>query len=160
MKICVPTENDKGLDSTVYGHFGSAPFFAVTDTETDHVEVITNRERRHRHGECSPAERIGSRGIEAVVCGGMGKRAFQSLAGAGIDVFLSDAETVREAVSAVRDNKVRRLTAESACGGRGHQHHGQHGSQDHHGHHGSHGHHCGPPVSEPGGGSRRREGRR
>lgn len=140
MKICIPTENDKGLDSRVYGHFGSAPFFAVTDTETDQVKVITNRGRRHRHGECSPAERIGSHDIEAVVCGGMGKRAFQSLASAGIDVFLSDAGTVREVLSAVRENKVQRLTAESACGGRGeHQHHGHHGSQGRG--------HCGPHAT-------------
>ena len=27
MKICVPTENDRGMEAIAASHFGSAPFF-------------------------------------------------------------------------------------------------------------------------------------
>jgi len=33
MKICMPVSEAKGMDSVIYGHFGSAPFFAVYDTD-------------------------------------------------------------------------------------------------------------------------------
>lgn len=141
MKICIPTENDQGLDARVHGHFGSAPFFALADTDTDQVEMIANRGHRHRHGECSPASHLRPEEIDAVVCSGMGRRAFQSLRQAGIDVYLSDAGTVREVRDAVREEKIRKLTADTACGGR----HGEHEHHDHHGqgvHRGSRGRGC------------------
>ena len=34
MKVCFPTETLQGLDSRVYGHFGSAPGFVIVDTGT------------------------------------------------------------------------------------------------------------------------------
>ena len=29
MKMCFPVESDQGLESKVFGHFGSAPVFVV-----------------------------------------------------------------------------------------------------------------------------------
>ena len=40
MKICVPVENNKGLDSKPFGHFGSAPSFVVCDLETGDLKHI------------------------------------------------------------------------------------------------------------------------
>ncbi|RME41495.1 MAG: diguanylate cyclase, partial [Deltaproteobacteria bacterium] len=37
MKVCFPVNNDQGLESEVYGHFGSAPAFVVVDTESHEV---------------------------------------------------------------------------------------------------------------------------
>ena len=34
MKICIPVETSSGMKSLVYGHFGSAPYFAIYDMET------------------------------------------------------------------------------------------------------------------------------
>ena len=44
MKICFPVESDKGLDSEVFGHFGSAPIFVVFDTETKSTDTINNQD--------------------------------------------------------------------------------------------------------------------
>lgn len=33
MKICFPVSKVNGMESEVYGHFGSAPSFVVIDTE-------------------------------------------------------------------------------------------------------------------------------
>jgi hypothetical protein len=33
MKICIPTETNEGKSAAVYGHFGSAPYFTIIDTE-------------------------------------------------------------------------------------------------------------------------------
>ena len=50
MKICFPTTNLQGLESQVYGHFGSAPGFVIVDTETRTVEEINNHDLHHAHG--------------------------------------------------------------------------------------------------------------
>jgi len=37
MKVGFPVELDEGMESKVYGHFGSAPAFVVVDTEKKEV---------------------------------------------------------------------------------------------------------------------------
>ncbi len=75
MKICFPSETDQGMKAALYGHFGSAPYFTIVDTESSRVEVHDNRGRVHAHGACLPAGALEGLGVEAVVCGGMGLRA-------------------------------------------------------------------------------------
>ena len=42
MKICIPTETNQGNTAQVYGHFGSAPYFTIYDTEAKSLEVVDN----------------------------------------------------------------------------------------------------------------------
>jgi len=71
MKICMPVLDEKGMDSVVYGHFGSAPFFAVYDTDKKDVSFVNNNEREHEHGQCMPVAALQKIGAEAVLCKGM-----------------------------------------------------------------------------------------
>jgi predicted Fe-Mo cluster-binding NifX family protein len=125
MRICIPTAEDRGLDSRLYDHFGSAPYFALADTGSGDVEVIRNTGHHHGHGHCRPIAHIDVDRTDAVVCRGMGKRAFASLRKGGLEVWITSANTVREAIAAARDGTMEKLTVDSACGGRGtmHQHH-------------------------------------
>ena len=54
MKIALPTQENKGIESRVYGHFGSAHYFVVVDTEENSTEIIENPDRDHLHGHCQP----------------------------------------------------------------------------------------------------------
>ena len=58
MRICIPTEDDRAMDARVYDHFGSAPFFALADTESGDIEMLDNAKGRHRHGNCEPIDHI------------------------------------------------------------------------------------------------------
>jgi predicted Fe-Mo cluster-binding NifX family protein len=122
MKICVPTEDNRGLDSRLYSHFGSAPFLALVDTETERVEMLENSGHHRVHGQCTPVERIDPGETDAVVCQGMGRRAFASFERAGVDVLLTGATTLRGAIAEARGGKLRKLTEREACGGRGEGH--------------------------------------
>jgi predicted Fe-Mo cluster-binding NifX family protein len=51
----------------------------------------------------------------------MGKRAFASFRRGGLEVWLTSAGTVRQAVDEARAGKLRKLTGSTACGGRGHR---------------------------------------
>ncbi len=118
MRVCVPTESDSGMKAAAHGHFGSAPFFTIVDTESGSIEVVPNADDRHEHGTCNPMRQLLSRRIDAVICRGMGRRAIASLEQANVEVYVTDREIVSEIVESVRKGGVRRLSAEEACRGR------------------------------------------
>jgi predicted Fe-Mo cluster-binding NifX family protein len=124
MKLCIPTEDSAGLDARVYAHFGSAPFLTVVDTDSEHIELVNNQDVVHEHGQCSPVSSIESQAVDAVVCGGLGKRALARLQHAGFKVYVTNASTVRDVVAEQRGGKLREATIDEACGGhaRGHGH--------------------------------------
>lgn len=122
MKVCLPVKEYRGLDSSVYGHFGSAPSFALVDTDTMAVEQLANRDHDHRHGACSPLKAISGRQIDTVIVGGIGAGAIRELHHAGIKVFQFGGGTVAEAVRLFQTDDLPVLTMENACGG--HQHGG------------------------------------
>ncbi len=139
MKICVPVvgADRKGMDEAVYAHFGSAPWFAVVDTGTDSVEMIENGNMHDSHGNCHPLTTLEGKGIDAVVTGGMGRRAIMGLNAGGIRVYLSQGGTVREIVEKFRGGGLAECTPDQACAGHGHGEHAHgEGHAPGHGHHG------------------------
>lgn len=121
MKICMPVQEANGHDSLIYGHFGSAPFFALFDTETKEVAIVNNGLGDHVHGQCMPVDAIRKTGAEAVLCKGMGLRAADLLRDAGIMPYMVDAATVSDAIKQYEAKNVAVLEAGKAC-----QHHGCH----------------------------------
>lgn len=117
MNICIPTAGPSGLNDTLYGHFGSAPYFTIIDTDTEAISVVDNSNKEHGHGNCAPSAELVQRGVHAVACGGMGRRALARLNEAGIRVFLSGAATPAEAVQEIVTWNVQECSAEQACAG-------------------------------------------
>ena len=78
MKICIPTGDNKGVEAKVFGHFGSAPYFAICNTDDNTLEFIENTNAHHSHGMCQPMAALSERNIDAVICGGMGVRASEA----------------------------------------------------------------------------------
>jgi predicted Fe-Mo cluster-binding NifX family protein len=128
MRLCIPTDDDRGLEGRLSLHFGSAPYFTLVESEMGDVRVVTNLHSQHEPGSCHAAEALRGYGVEAVVCRGLGRRAFGRLRTLGLPVFVSEEGEASAAVESFRDGRLPRLTAESAChGGRGRGHHHQHG---------------------------------
>jgi predicted Fe-Mo cluster-binding NifX family protein len=117
MKICFPVQNDQGLDSTVYNHFGSAPVFVVLDTETDNVSSINNRDQHHSHGACNPMKALDNQKIDAIVVGGIGAGALTRLNQMGITVYRSQRDTIRENAALFASRNLPVLSLQGCCGG-------------------------------------------
>jgi len=115
MRICMPTETNKGKQAGVYGHFGSAPYFTIYDTEKDSVDVIDNGNLHHTHGSCHPMGALSSKDVDVVLCGGMGARAVQKLNEAGIKVYRGMAGTVEEMINNFKQSKLEEITIDNAC---------------------------------------------
>jgi predicted Fe-Mo cluster-binding NifX family protein len=119
MKVCVPVAQNCGLDSPVYGHFGSAPMFVLVDSETMSVESLANRHEVHAHGQCSPLKALAGAKPDAVIVGGIGAGALLGLRQAGIRVFQGAGKTVAEVVSLLRNGGLSEVDPEHACTGHG-----------------------------------------
>ncbi len=115
MKLCIPTETNAGKSASVYGHFGSAPFFTIVDTEKDTVEVIDNTNQHHAHGMCQPMKSLTGKKIDAVVTGGMGARAVQGLNQGGIKAYRAIPGTVTDIVDQFIKGGLEEITVQNAC---------------------------------------------
>lgn len=115
MKLCMPTENNVGKESIVYGHFGSAPYFLIYDTESKSFETIENLNEHHAHGTCNPIESLAGKSVNAVVCKGMGLRAIQKLNQGGVKAFISEKNTVSEVVDDFLKGDLNEMTVDFAC---------------------------------------------
>jgi predicted Fe-Mo cluster-binding NifX family protein len=121
MQICIPIDDDHGLDSRVCEHFGSAPKFMIVDTETGACYAIVNRNQHHGHGMCQPLAALRHHTIDGIVVGGIGRRALERLEGGRMQVFQAQHATVGETVAAFKAGSLRPMSMDAACG-----HHGQH----------------------------------
>lgn len=117
MKIAFPVESDKGWESPVYGHFGSAPQFLVLDETNGVITTVTNAEAQHEHGRCQPIRALGGIRVDIVVVGGMGAGALMKLQGEGIRVFRAVAGTVKENWELLRLGKLPEFTVPMTCAG-------------------------------------------
>jgi predicted Fe-Mo cluster-binding NifX family protein len=115
MKICIPTATNDGKTAQVHGHFGSAPFFTIYDTEKDNVEVIDNSNEHHAHGMCNPLGSLTGKNINAVVCAGMGGRAVQKLNEGGVKAYRVAAGTVKNIAEQFVKGGLEEITVENAC---------------------------------------------
>jgi len=115
MKLCIPTETNEGKNAEVYGHFGSAPYFTIVDTEKDSVEIINNTNQHHAHGMCHPMGALAGKKVDAVVTGGMGARAVQKLNEGGIKAYRAIPGTVADIVSQFTKGGLEEITVQNAC---------------------------------------------
>jgi predicted Fe-Mo cluster-binding NifX family protein len=124
--------DDRGMEGMPSDHFGSAPFFTFVDTDSGEVEAVRNGGSSHVHGACMPLDWIGKRKVDAIVCRGLGKRAFAKLQNGGIGVLITLEMTVAKTLDALEKGTLREMTTDEACHGHSHGGHGDHGH--HHGH--------------------------
>lgn len=117
MKLCIPVGKDEGVESEIYGHFGSAPWFLLYDCESKAVEALANAKVEHEHGQCRPMDLLANRGIAAVVCKGMGRNAVNAVQQQEVKVFTTAAATVRGAIDDFMAGRLIKLDPENSCQG-------------------------------------------
>ena len=117
MWICVPTTDDRGLSSPLSAHFGRAPHFTFIERATGRTWTVANPTARHEHGGCRPLEAFSDRVPDALLCRGIGRRAFERFSALGVDVYLVDEPDVERALRAFEEDRAEAVTPASACRG-------------------------------------------
>ncbi len=119
MKIAFPSQENSGLASPIYGHFGSAGYFVVVDSASGKHETLQNSDRIHEHGGCQPLAALGGQPVDAVVVGGIGMGALNKLNAAGIKVYRAAEGTISENLELVQAGKLPEYTSMMTCAGHG-----------------------------------------
>jgi len=124
MKVGFAVQRDEGLESVVYDHFGSAPFFIVVDLEEKDFLTVGNKNANHVHGACNPVMALDGNSLDALVVGGIGAGALNKLNAMGIRVYGAELPTVKENLDLLKKNLLKELSMENSCrahqGGCGH----------------------------------------
>jgi len=127
MKIAFPVQVDEGLDSQVYGHFGSAPSFVILDSASGEYRTIGNSDAHHDHGQCLPMNALAGNTVDAIVVGGIGGGALMKLQAQGVRVFRAVEGSVKQNLEYIKSSKLPEFSVNMTCAG----HHGQGGCQQH-----------------------------
>lgn len=107
MKIAIST-TAQGMDSPIDPRFGRAAGFMIIDTETgaaQYQDNTANTQLAHGAG-IQAAQRVASAGVDAVVTGRVGPKAWQALEAGRVTIYLGARETVARTLEAFRNNEL------------------------------------------------------
>ncbi len=120
MNIGIPIEKNDGIESEIYGHFGSAPFFMVYDTATKESRLINNKNEHHEHGACNPLKVFEGVGLDVVIVGGIGGGALMKLNQAGVRVCQAASNSIQENIDLLKIGRLPEFTMQHTCKGHSH----------------------------------------
>ena len=115
MKICFPVEENIGLESLIYYHFGSAPLYMVADTDTGQATLLQNNDQQHHHEACSPLQALGGYLFDGIVVGGIGSGILNGLLHMGLKVFQAAEGSIAKNVDLLLQGILPELTHQQTC---------------------------------------------
>lgn len=115
-RIAIPIDEDKGLDSLISPHFGSAPYFVFIDIEEGQVVGFYAKENEgakllHKKG-IHAADLLIREKVYAVLSGDVGEGPFSVLGNNLIQIYhLPHPTKVQEAIRLLNENLLEKMTA-------------------------------------------------
>jgi predicted Fe-Mo cluster-binding NifX family protein len=106
MKIAI-SSSGKDLNSQIDPRFGRCAYFLIVDSENMDFEAIDNESGVLGGGAgIQSAQFVASKGVKAVITGNCGPNAMDTLAAAGIQVFLGNTGTAAEGVESFNNGNL------------------------------------------------------
>jgi predicted Fe-Mo cluster-binding NifX family protein len=77
MRVAISIEDNQGINSTISHHFGRCPYFALVDLEGEVIQEVAIIDNPYyaKHEPGMVPSFIKSQSVEAMISGGMGRRA-------------------------------------------------------------------------------------
>lgn len=99
MKIAISTTGDS-LESAIDPRFGRAVRFLIYDTDKKTFTLVENEQNLNatQGAGIQAAKIVADSGVQAVISGQCGPKAFKVLSAAGITIYPCDASSVAEAI--------------------------------------------------------------
>ena len=114
MKLVIPTNSRKGLEDQVAEHFGRCSTYTFLNEKGQVIEIIDNASE-HSGGVGLPPELMKKHGADILLCRGIGPRAINLCKELGIDVYVYQADTVKDIFGLWQDNKIKKADLKDAC---------------------------------------------
>ena len=98
MMIAFAVKENKGIDSTLAGHFGRCPYFIFIDSEEGGIKDIETKENpfldNHKPGVVP--EFISKKGADVIIAGGMGPKAISWFKYLGIEAITATPKKISD----------------------------------------------------------------
>lgn len=114
MKIVVPTNTKKGLDDKIAEHFGRCLTYTFLNEKGEVIEIINNTSE-HMGGTGLPPELMKKHNADVLLCKDLGPRAIDLCKELGIDVYVYQAETVKDIFELWQNKKLKKASVEDTC---------------------------------------------
>jgi len=114
MKIVIPTNDKEGLNSKLAEHFGRCNTYTFLDENGKVIEVIDNTSE-HMGGTGLPPELMKKHGANVLLCRDLGPRALDLCGEFGIEVYVYQAETVKEIFTLWKNKKLKKAGFDDVC---------------------------------------------
>jgi predicted Fe-Mo cluster-binding NifX family protein len=121
------------MESSIYGHFASAPFFLLVDTAAGEASVVANCDPEQPYAGCNPFSALRGRELAGIVVGGIGDESLRVMNLCGHRVYQAQTASVALSVALFEKKELSELLVqqshlEGRCSGGGahqcnHQHH-------------------------------------
>jgi len=110
MKIAI-TAQGKDFSSEIDLRFGRAKYLLVVDNETGDFKVHDNELNLNavQGAGIQTAQNIANLGVDAVITGNVGPNAFKTLKAANVKIFLTEKQTVQDAVDLFKTGKLKQV---------------------------------------------------
>lgn len=115
MKLCFPVVKNEGLDSTLYGHFASAPLFILIDTETGETESVSNCNELNPEAGCDPFKALVNKNVGGVIVAGLGDGFLEMLNMMGACVYQAKSASVKESMELFRQDALEVLEIQNSA---------------------------------------------
>ena len=108
MKVAV-TSQGRELNSAVDPRFGRAKYFLVVDTETGDFSAADNSQNLNaaQGAGIQAGKKVVDLGVEAVITGHIGPKAFATLQAGGVGIYAGATGTVADAIEQFRAGKLK-----------------------------------------------------
>ncbi|MCK5124709.1 MAG: NifB/NifX family molybdenum-iron cluster-binding protein [candidate division Zixibacteria bacterium] len=115
MRVCIPAKSKTGRDVEIHRHFGTAPYFAIYDSETDDLEFAPNQNPHKGQGGCNPPEKIGRSDFDSILCHSMGKNALAMFNERNITVFQANNNIISGVIELIKAGTILPITPSVGC---------------------------------------------
>jgi predicted Fe-Mo cluster-binding NifX family protein len=117
MKLAI-TAQGSGLDSALDPRFGRAKFFVVVDTETGAFSAIDNAVNLNaaQGAGIQAGKRVVELGVDGLITGHAGPKAFTTLRSSGLKVYTGAAGTVADAIEQFKSGRLTALESADVDG--------------------------------------------
>lgn len=111
MMVCITTATTEA-DAPIDARFGRSAFFTFVDLSTGAYHVKPNEFLDESHGVGTRVSQyVADQGAEAVITGHVGPKALDVLTAAGVAAYTTEAASVSEALTALREGRLSAVDA-------------------------------------------------
>jgi predicted Fe-Mo cluster-binding NifX family protein len=102
------------MESLIYGHFASAPFFLIIDTDSRQSSAVANCDPANPYAGCNPFSALCREQLDGIIVGGIGDESVRVMNICGFRVYQASSASIAENVALFESNTLPEVTVQQS----------------------------------------------